>query len=302
MLFLVASIGMMVAVQLGVLVNVYLWPLSMCVLMSVIMLSQIIGGKNPVKTTKIFWGLFFIALAGLIMANQLGWLNHELGGATLLMVMITILMVSIIIKGILYRDFFSMLLPVAIIIAINDVGGWGLWTILLAALLLSIGLTMLFGAGWHKNGVFFYSKGQMDYDGSNGGHWFGEEVSVINVDAKETSEEVEGEVIRVVEKFGASSKYVKTQTLERMEVKTSFGAMKIYFTETGLKNDAATVYLDVSFAGMEIYVPRGWRVQNSLSGTFGGIDEKNRSLAEDDAPILHFIGEVKFGGIEIIYV
>ena len=96
------------------------------------------------KNNKIFWGVFFILAAVYVVVSKLGMLP-DVGTVKILM---TAFMICLIIQGIRNVNFYQILLPIACIGCIYDevLGITALtpWTLLAAALLLSIGLSMLF--------------------------------------------------------------------------------------------------------------------------------------------------------------
>jgi hypothetical protein len=78
-----------------------------------------------------------------------------------------------------------------------------------------------------------------------------------------------------------------------------FGGAEIDLTNATLSPDAG---LDVfaAFGGVEITVPRGWRVDINGFPLFGGFENKTakESLGED-APRLRIDATVLFGGLEV---
>ena len=57
----------------------------------------------------------------------------------------------------------------------------------------------------------------------------------------------------------------------------------------------------MSFSGATFYVPKNWNLIKSVDCSLGGIEEKNVQTQTDGIPV-KLIGNVKFSGIEIIYV
>ena len=64
----------------------------------------------------------------------------------------------------------------------------------------------------------------------------------------------------------------------------------------------AVIDLDVSFGGVELYIPKNWDVKIYGNSSFGSIEEKNRPSLNEDSPVVQLTGSVKFGGVEITYV
>ena len=77
--------------------------------------------------------------------------------------------------------------------------------------------------------------------------------------------------------------------------------MNVYFDNAIMEKENAVVKIDVSFAGMQLYIPRGWNVINNTSASFGAVEEKNRIDAVK-TNTLTLIGGISFAGVEIFYI
>lgn len=101
--------------------------------------------------------------------------------------------------------------------------------------------------------------------------------------------------------FGASTKYINSDEFEFAQLECAFGGLKVYFDNAVIQKGNATVQLDVSFAGVELYIPKTWNVINQIDVTFGGVDEKNKNQSAG-VPTLTLMGDVSFSGVTIIYI
>ena len=238
------------------------------------------------KSKNLFWGLFFIVAAGLVVVNQLGYL----AGITTLNLVITILLIPIILKSIIKANFFGIFFSMALL-GILFASELGITTfvpipILVTALFLSIGFSIMFGRHnkcaeqWHT-GSFCNSFNEEN---------FGEVVDTEDDDN-----------VNFGVKFGSSIKYVNAKNLKRANFSCYFGALKVYLDSAVISPDGAEINLDVSFSGVEIYVPREWKVINGIEATLSGVEEKYKRNGEETST-LKLIGKSSFSGIEIIYV
>ena len=94
---------------------------------------------------------------------------------------------------------------------------------------------------------------------------------------------------------------INTDKFEYANLKCSFGSMNVYFDNAIMEKENAVVKIDVSFAGMQLYIPRGWNVINNTSASFGAVEEKNRIDAVK-TNTLTLIGGISFAGVEIFYI
>ncbi|HPF83549.1 MAG TPA: LiaF-related protein, partial [Bacilli bacterium] len=201
-------------------------------------------------------------------------------GINLISLILTIGIVAILIKSIRYVSFTGILFSIAFILIIysKQLGITDItpWPVLLAALFGSIGLSIIFGSRFH-NHIEKCHK-----------HEF-------------TKEELNEGIIDVHVSFGASAKYINTKELETANISCSFGATEVYFDNAQIKGDTATVNLDVSFSGVEIYIPRDWRIENRVDVSLGDIEEKGKPNSETTKTLI-LTGHVSLSGVEVIYI
>lgn len=231
------------------------------------------------KSEKVFWGLIFIAGAIFLIVSKLG-IFHDIN---LFSLVLTVLLAAVLIKGVVRRKFPEIFFPIAFLCIIySDMLGLNAltpWPVLAAAILASIGCSMLF----HNH--CDYKK--LDHCGHH--------------DFSASTEQVTGERIMFQTSFGSSIKYINTDNFEYANIRCSFGATKVYFDNALIQKGNATVNLDVSFAGVELFIPKSWTIINNADFTFGGLDEKNHSQSSG-MPTLTLTGDANFAGVTIIYV
>ena len=231
------------------------------------------------KKEKNFWGVVLILGGIFLIISKLGYFP-DINAFSLLL---TVLLVVVIVKSLIHINFPGILFPIAFICIIYDkqlgITNMTPWTVLLAALLGSIGFSMIF----HKHNKWFnMSHKDKDY-----------KFEKIDI-------EDEGN-IRFKTSFGASIKYINTDKFEQADFDCSFGGMKIYFDKATMSKENAIVRINASFSGIELYVPKNWNVEDKTNVTLGSVDEKNRG-AQITTNTLTLVGDITFSGVEIIYI
>lgn len=233
------------------------------------------------KIKNWFWGLFFILGGAAIVINQLGYFEH----INIVSLVFTIFLIPIIIKSIINAFWGGIFFPLALlgIIYAEPLGIANMvpWPILLTALLLTIGFEIMFHRNFKFHSKFIHTHHNENFD------------KVIN--------EEDDSNVSVNVNFGSSIKYVNSKEFKIGIFTCHFGAMKVYFDNTTLHEGKAIIDLDVSFSGVELYIPKNWTVEINASTSLGGIDEKNRNMS-DGKHTLIINGKVSLSGIEIIYV
>ncbi len=226
---------------------------------------------------KVIWGLFFIAMAGLLVLGQVMELPSSIS------IVLTLLVGAILIEGVLGKNLFVSVIAIAIITIINkdflNISNISSFSIMVAALLLVIGLSIIFKS--EKNVIFF--------KGSKGCSFGADDVSYEASD-----------IVDINISFGSSIKYVNSEDFKKAMIRTSFAEVQVYFDDAKILGDTAEVELDVSFAGVSLYFPKTWKIDNRVDTSFGSIEEKGRKGDFDKTIII--TGKVSLAGVEIKYI
>ena len=231
------------------------------------------------KKERVFWGVLFIVAGIFLVISKLGYFE----GVNAISLILTVFLVSIIVKSVPRLNFSGILFPIAFIGIIYDkqlgITAITPWTILLAALFGSIGLSMIF----NKHVTFLKHK------------HFCEDYKFEKIDVEDESH------VSFRNSFGESIKYINTDKFEQADLNCSFGGMKVYFDNAVMSNENALVKIDASFAGIELFVPRTWKIEDRTHVFLGGISEKNKS-DQIKTNTLILVGDISFAGVEIIYI
>ncbi len=233
------------------------------------------------RLKSIVWGLLLIVSAVFIVLSVMGHIDNIGPVKTVF----TILFAGIAITSLIDLNFFGVFFPMAFVGMIYD-SQLGIekltpWPILGIALLLTIGFSLIFKKKdhcFHRD----YSCGNEEY--------------VVDMDIED------GEVIDCNAEFNGTVKYINSQNLKKINVKSAFGGVKLYLDGSEIPSKTAEINLNVSFGGVELYIPRNWDVKIQGTASFGSIEEKNKPLVNENSPVLYLTGSVKFSGVVITYV
>ena len=231
------------------------------------------------KKEKIFWGILFILMGVFLIISKLGYFPN----VNVISLLLTAFLVAVVVKSLVRFNFAGVLFPIAFICIIYDkelgITNITPWTVLIAALFGSIGLSMIF----HKHTKYVNFK----FDS--------EDYKFEKIDVEDESH------VRFKNSFTSSIKYINTDNFEQADFNCSFGAMKVYFDKAIMSNDNAIVRINASFSGIELYIPKEWNIEDKTSVVLGSINEKNRNN-QVTTNTLTLIGDIKFSGVEIIYI
>lgn len=233
------------------------------------------------KKSKIFWGIFFILAAVIVVISRLGMIP-DVGVFSILA---TAFLIWVFVEGIRNLNFFASLFSLAFICIIHDkllgIEALTPWTVLVAALLLSIGLSMLF-------------QGKRKKSHSIETDWS----SRSNISS---SEQCSDEHVYCKNIFGVAIRYINSDNFCNAYLENSFGSTSVYFDNAVIQGALADVEIKNSFGETVLYIPKEWKVQKDLKQSFGSVEESGVCVGSSSVTI-YVHGETSFGSIEIHYV
>ncbi|WP_338215742.1 LiaF transmembrane domain-containing protein [Companilactobacillus muriivasis] len=243
----------------------------------------------------IFWGIFLVLSAAILVVSQMHLITYSFSFWT---VAVTIFLAAVLIKSLIYFSIPGTVFSLAFlgIVYAKPLGITAIvpWTLLGAALLVSIGLSMIFRPLIAKHRPWVnYSKGytrghhgpfvQMDYT------------------SKPDVETVNDPDVNVYVKMGSSIRYVKSDDFNSANIDVSMGDAKVYFDNVKI-NDSAAINVDVSFGGAELFVPSDWIIRQGIDTNMGTITEVGNVRTDEDSPEITITGRVSVGSLKITYI
>ncbi|MDE7477896.1 MAG: hypothetical protein K2M91_08090, partial [Lachnospiraceae bacterium] len=189
------------------------------------------------KRRKIFWGIFFIVMALVVVVSKLGILP-DVGVFSILA---TAFLVWMTVNGIRHRNFYAIMFSIAFISIIYDeplgIEMLTPWTILAAASLLSIGFSLLFGGKEKK-------KRSIEFEwNSDGGKGIGS-----------SSGQYHDAEIHCENNFGAAIRYINSDNFCKAHLENNFGSMTIYFDNAIIQGTTASVKVENNFGETILYI------------------------------------------------
>ena len=212
-----------------------------------------------------FWGLFFLACAGILVASKMGRFSYHIG---FWMLVLTLILVAATIKSIVYFSVSGTVFSLAFLSLLyaKPLGITSLvpWTILGAALLLSIGLSLVLQPFKRK-----LSRHHAHITFEKTGNYTGQHFSDT------TSTDYES-YVEVNVRMGSTIRYVQSDNFQQAVINVTMG--------------------DVS-----LYIPKEWDVQMNLNSIMADLGEKGLTPTKT-GPKVFITGNFKLGDIEVYYV
>lgn len=238
---------------------------------------------------KKFWGVLLILAAIALVISRLGLkYSVPLG---FWQVVGTLFFGAGLIEGLSKKKIGTSVFSIAFLLIIYQdqlsLRSVGSWTILGAALLITIGLNMIF----KQHFQFWYENV------SSGKNY------IINGDdgKEEFTENEVGSTIKVSSFLNTTSRYIQSQNLRRIDVKANLSDVNLYLDNAMLQDGHATIKVDVSLGDVNIYVPRSWDVNDSVDAFLADVKFVGMPSGEGTQN-LKVEGSVRLGDVKVHYV
>lgn len=243
------------------------------------------------KRANWFWGVFLVLGAVVLVTSQLGIFSTHVGVWTLLL---GVFLVAAFVESLMHLAVWGMVFSLAFlaIIFAKPLGIVALapWTILIAAVLLSLGLSLIIRPKrWYR----YNWKTQGNWSHHHHGDWsnhYEEDVKTLN-----------DPDITVNVSMSSSIRYLQSVDFRRADVQVSMGDAKLYFDDVTLSDQGATINIDAHLGGVQLYLPTSWNVKTDVDANLGAI-ETTGEPAGTDGPLVVITGRVSLGGLTIIYI
>jgi hypothetical protein len=111
----------------------------------------------------------------------------------------------------------------------------------------------------------------------------------------------EGDVVRSTAVFGGPKLVCTAQRFRGAWLTAIFGGITLDLRGAQPAPEGASVNATAAFGGIDVLVPRGWRISIRSTPIFGGVDDKTDHSVppEPDAPTLHIDAVTVFGGLDV---
>ncbi len=222
------------------------------------------------KTKRILWGVIFVVIGVMIALDALKVLPFELlfdGWWTLFIILPCT--VSLVTEKHKTGSIVGILIGVALLLASQNVIGFDLlWKLAIPAIIVLIGLKMIFGSARKRKTAERVERLRVNTAG----------------DRSATAT------------FGGADLVVDGEVFEGAELTAVFGGVQCDLRNAIIEKDCV-ITVSAIFGGIDILVSDKINIETDVTCIFGGVADKTRS--KKDAPTLYISGNCLFGGVDI---
>jgi predicted membrane protein len=222
------------------------------------------------KTNKIIWGIVLIVVGALFALKALGIANINIffdGWWTLFIIVPGT--IGLFTEREKTGNIISIIVGVFLLLCCQDILSFSLlWKLLVPAVIVIIGLKMVFG------GIFGGKAGE--------------------VIAKQKEQGTQTKSAFAA--FSGSDLKYDGEVFEGAELTAIFGGVKCDLRNAIIEKDCV-ITVTATFGGIDILVPDNINVKANTTSLFGGVS--NKTTVHKDAPTLYVSGTCMFGGVDV---
>lgn len=219
------------------------------------------------KWSRIFWGVGLIAAAVFLVIDQLHLLPFTIGFWAIFwtVVFVASLITSVINKN-LYGAIFSIAFLVIVYAKPLHISALSPWTILLVAILVSAGISLIFRNSFKPTIIINGKKVNANWSDLINKNFKADNVITDN------SFGVDSDNVVISGKMTEASRYIHSQNLKTVTIDSSMGGVSVYLDDAKAAGDEVIMNINTSMCDVDVYIPSDWQVENNMQNSLSDVD------------------------------
>lgn len=219
------------------------------------------------KWSRIFWGVGLIAAAVFLVIDQLHLLPFTIGFWAIFwtVVFVASLITSVINKN-LYGAIFSIAFLVIVYAKPLHISALSPWTILLVAILVSAGISLIFRNSFKPTIIINGKKVNANWSDLINKNFKADDVITDN------SFGVDSDNVVISGKMTEASRYIHSQNLKTVTIDSSMGDVSVYLDDAKAAGDEVIMNINTSMCDVDVYIPSDWQVENNMQNSLSDVD------------------------------
>lgn len=219
------------------------------------------------KWSRIFWGVGLIAAAVFLVIDQLHLLPFTIGFWAIFwtVVFVASLITSVINKN-LYGAIFSIAFLVIVYAKPLHISALSPWTILLVAILVSAGISLIFRNSFKPTIIINGKKVNANWSDLINKNFKADDVITDN------SFGVDSDNVVISGKMTEASRYIHSQNLKTITIDSTMGEVSVYLDDAKAAGDEVIMNVNTSMCDVNVYIPSDWQVENNMQNNFSDVD------------------------------
>lgn len=219
------------------------------------------------KWSRIFWGIGLIAAAVFLVIDQLHLLPFTIGFWAIFwtVVFVASLITSVINKN-LYGAIFSIAFLVIVYAKPLHISALSPWTILLVAILVSAGISLIFRNSFKPTIIINGKKVNANWSDLINKNFKADNVITDN------SFGIDSDNVVISGKMTEASRYIHSQNLKTVTIDSSMGDVSVYLDDAKAAGDEVIMNINTSMCDVNVYIPSDWQVENNMQNSLSDVD------------------------------
>lgn len=219
------------------------------------------------KWSRIFWGVGLIAAAVFLVIDQLHLLPFTIGFWAIFwtVVFVASLITSVINKN-LYGAIFSIAFLVIVYAKPLHISALSPWTILLVAILVSAGISLIFRNSFKPTIIINGKKVNANWSDLINKNFKADNVITDNGFG------VDSDNVVISGKMTEASRYIHSQNLKTVTIDSSMGDVSVYLDDAKAAGDEVIMNINTSMCDVNVYIPSDWQVENNMQNSLSDVD------------------------------
>ena len=219
------------------------------------------------KWSRIFWGVGLIAAAVFLVIDQLHLLPFTIGFWAIFwtVVFVASLITSVINKN-LYGAIFSIAFLVIVYAKPLHISALSPWTILLVAILVSAGISLIFRNSFKPTIIINGKKVNANWSDLINKNFKADNVITDN------SFGVDSDNVVISGKMTEASRYIHSQNLKTVTIDSSMGDVSVYLDDAKAAGYEVIMNINTSMCDVDVYIPSDWQVENNMQNSLSDVD------------------------------
>lgn len=219
------------------------------------------------KWSRIFWGVGLIAAAVFLVIDQLHLLPFTIGFWAIFwtVVFVASLITSVINKN-LYGAIFSIAFLVIVYAKPLHISALSPWTILLVAILVSAGISLIFRNSFKPTIIINGKKVNANWSDLINKNFKADNVITDN------SFGIDSDNVVISGKMTEASRYIHSQNLKTVTIDSSMGDVSVYLDDAKAAGDEVIMNINTSMCDVDVYIPSDWQVENNMQNSLSDVD------------------------------
>jgi predicted membrane protein len=182
----------------------------------------------------------------------------------------TVVFVASLITSVINKNLYGAIFSIAFLVIVYakplHISALSPWTILLVAILVSAGISLIFRNSFKPTIIINGKKVNANWSDLINKNFKADNVITDN------SFGVDSDNVVISGKMTEASRYIHSQNLKTVTIDSSMGDVSVYLDDAKAAGDEVIMNINTSMCDVNVYIPSDWQVENNMQNNFSDVD------------------------------